>query len=224
MATPLEAPGPVVLEGVEPAGARHRWTLTLYPDGLRGERADGGARLHLLRGEAPRMVQLVDTALLRCTVVFKKPVRATVKLDPAGYQQLERWLGRENLLRIALYQRLPWSLPIGILFLLGSLPLAPDPAAGVPGHAADPVGAALGASLILQGLLSRRWPHPVFFLLDSLWFSVLAGQTVMGVLAGRSPAWLVLVALQVKLVVSGVRQWRRFSRWRAPEDAGPAAA
>lgn len=223
MTTPEEAPGPIVLEGVEPGGARHRWTLTLYPDGLRGEREDGGARLHLLRGEAPRRVRLVNNALVRA-VVFKKPVRATLKLEPTGYHQLERWLGRDHLLRIALNQRLPWSLPIGILFLLGSLPLAPDPAAGVTGHAADPVSAALGASLILQGVLSRRWPHPVFFLLDSLWFAVLASQTVMGVLAGQSPAWLVIVALQVKLVVDGVRQWRRFSRWRAPEDAGREAA
>jgi hypothetical protein len=67
----------------------------------------------------------------------------------------------------------------------------------------------------VQALLSRRWPHPVFFLLDSLWFAVLAAQSIHGILAGQSPFWLFIVALQVQLVFSGLQQWRRFSRERA---------
>ena len=215
MSTPSAAPGPVVLEGVEATGARKRWTLTLYPDGLRGEREDGAARLHVLRAEAPRVLQFADNVLLRAAVVFRKPARTTLKLDRAGFEELQRWLGHDTLLRLALSQRLPWALPIGALFLLGSLPLAPDPGSGVTGHAADPVSAVLGAALIVQALLSRRWPHPVFFLLDSLWFAVLATQTIYGILAGQSLFWLLIVALQVQLVFSGIQQWRRFSRGRA---------
>lgn len=56
------------------------------------------------------------------------------------------------------------------------------------------------------------FPHRVYILLDAFWFLALAGDTVRSVITGWSPLWLVMAGFQVFLVVTGVRQYRRFTR------------
>ena len=76
----------------------------------------------------------------------------------------------------------------------------------------DPLDACLGIFLVLQGLLSRRWPHRIYFLLDSLWFLILAVDTTLAVAAGSSPLWLGAVVLQAWLILTGLGYWRRFAQ------------
>ena len=210
MATDTPGPRPETLEATQSGRTPREWTLLLFPDGFRGERQDDAASFHVLRTKLADLVQVVDGLLVKRTLVVKKPKRTTLQLEPRGFRRLARWIGEPTLLRLALKQRLSWTIPIGILFVLGSMPLPGDPEAGLEAVPFNPVSAVLGAALIVQGLASRRLPRPLFFLLDALWFLGLAADTVYRVWQGQSPYWLVLVVLQIGLAVSGLRLWRRF--------------
>ena len=210
MATDTPGPPPETLEGAETGRKPQRWTLRLFRDGFRGERQDGAASFHVLRAKLLDAIQIVDGLLVKRTLVVRKPRRTTLQFGPPAFRRLSRWIGEPTLLRLALKQRLSWTIPIGILFVLGSVPLPGDPEAGVEAIPFNPVSAALGTFLIVQGLASKRLPRPVFFLLDALWFLGLAADTVYRVWAGQSPYWLVLVVLQLGLAASGLRLWSRF--------------
>ena len=209
MATDTPGAAPETLEASEPGGKR-KWTLQLFPDGLRGEREDDATSFHLLRANLLGSVKVLDELLLKRTLIVKKPRRTTLQLDPPGFQTLSRWIGESTLLRLALKRRLSWTLPIGILYVITSLPLPGDVDAGVDPSPFNPVWAFLGAVLLVQGLASRKWALPVFFLLDALWFIGLAADTAYGVVQGGSRYWLIVVVLQIALAVSGLQLWRRF--------------
>lgn len=207
---------PETLDATEVGSKPRRWTLQLFRDGIRGEREDGGASFHVLRARLLDSIQVMDGLLIRRTLVVRKPRRTTLKLEPPAFRRLSAWVGDHTLLRLALKGRLSWTIPIGILFVLGSVPLPGDPEAGIEAVPFSPVSAALGALLILQGLASKRLPRPALFLLDALWFLGLAADTLSRVWAGQSPWTLVIVPLQLGLAVSGLRLWRRFREVSAP--------
>jgi hypothetical protein len=219
MATDAPASPSQTLEAAEPGRSPRRWTLRLFPEGLRGEGQDDGASIHVLRAKLPDVVQLYDGWLLKRTLVVKKPRRTTLQLDPDGFRKLSRWIGGPTLLRMALRRRLSWTIPIGILFVVTSVPLPGDVEAGVEAVPFNPISAVLGTALIVQGVASRLWPRPVFFLLDALWFCGLAVDTVYRVTQGQSSYWLVFVVLQVGLAVGGLGLWRRFHG--ASDASGP---
>jgi hypothetical protein len=210
MSTDVPASPLHTLEAAEPGRNPQKWTLRLFPEGLRGERQDDGAAIHVLRAKLPNVVQLHDGLLLKRTLVVKKPRRTTLQLDPDGFRRLSRWIGEPTILRMALKRRLSWTIPIGILFVVTSVPLPGDVEAGIEAVPFNPISAVLGTALIVQGVASRIWPRPVFLLLDALWFGGLAVDTAYRVTQGQSSYWLVFVVLQVGLAVSGLRLWRRF--------------
>ena len=186
------------------------WKLVFFPEGMRAEPLFERPPVHVMRGEAMKVLRLVETLPAPALLLKVKP-RASLRLDEPAYQAVSEWLGRDLHLALALRGRLGWTIPIGVLFLLTSLPIPGDPAAGVAGTPFSPISAVLGGALLLQGILSRLWPHRIFLALDALWFLALAADTVRLVLtAGWSPLWLALGAFQVMLAVTGVRQFRRF--------------
>ncbi len=188
------------------------WTLSLYPEGLRLTPQQGGhPSIHILRGELATHVQLLDFGVTRRTLVVRKPVKRNFKLDPAAWPQLTDWVGRDARLRMALRQRLGYGVPLGIFVLITSIPLPGDPAAGIDAVPANPLSAVLGVLLIGSAILARRRPHPALFLVDSAWFAVLAASIAVRVAFGASPLWLILVALQLMLVWSGVSLYRDLS-------------
>ena len=72
--------------------------------------------------------------------------------------------------------------------------------------------------LLAIGALARVKPHRIFFLIDSLWFVLLAGNTIFEIFTGSSWLWSVLVVLQLLLAKSGIMQYQRF-RDIAPEQS-----
>jgi hypothetical protein len=185
------------------------WKLVFFPEGLRAEPLFERPPVHVMRGQALKSLRLVETLPAPALVLRERP-RASLRLDEPAYRAVVDWLGRDLLLKLALRGRLGWTIPIGVIFLLSSLPLPGNPEAGVAGAPFSPIPAVLGGALVLQGILSRVWPHRVYLALDALWFLGLAADTVRLVLAGGwSPLWLILGAFQVMLAVTGVRQFRR---------------
>ena len=75
----------------------------------------------------------------------------------------------------------------------------------------DVVGFALGVGLIALAILARVAPHRNLFLLDAIWFLLLAADTVWTVVGeGSSPLWLVLAAFLVWVATTPLALYRRF--------------
>lgn len=205
------------------------WTLQLFPEGMRLTPQQGGhPSIHILRSELSTHVHLMDFGLARRTLFVRKPVKRNFKLDPATWPTLTAWVGREAHLRMALRHRLGWGVPAGVLMVLTSVPVPGNPEAGVQGVPFNALWAALGALLIAGAIVSRKWPHPVLFLLDSAWFAVIGATFVVRVIQGGSPLWLLLAALQLQLIWSGISLFRALSMAPATDghrgpDAQPGA-
>jgi hypothetical protein len=113
-------------------------------------------------------------------------------------------------LKVALKRRLGWVTPLGLLFVLAALPIGE--------RDWEPFSLAMGLGLILTARFSKLWPHRVFFAIDALWFAGLAANSVW--LLSHEWSWLRagLLVLQLLLVRSGLREYRRF----APDRMAPA--
>jgi hypothetical protein len=68
----------------------------------------------------------------------------------------------------------------------------------------------LGLALIAAWALARWRPHPVLFLVDSVWFGTVAVRLSLGILAGRSNGWLVVVILLAWSAATGLKHFLRF--------------
>jgi len=189
---------------IEVTRAQQRWLLRLFPQGLRLEAEGGGESVHVLREQAVSSLQLMDGLLARRVLSVKRPRKLTVKLEPDGFRALRRWIGPADGLRIALRARLSYALPIGVLFLITSIPLPGEPAAGLAPVSFNAVSAVMGAALLLNGLLARLRPHRLLLLVDSFWFLALAAQTAYRIGSGASWLWVLVIALQLPLVRSGI--------------------
>lgn len=187
------------------------WKLVFSADELRADPSDGRPSVHVQRSDAEKTLSIFET-LPAPILILKRPRRVALQLDETALRSVIEWLGNSLHLRIALRNRIMWTIPIGLLFLITSVPLPGDPEAGVEAVPFNAFSAVMGAALIAQGVLSRVFPHRVYLLLNAIWFAALAGDTVRSVITGWSPLWLVVVALQIFLAFTGVRQYRRFTR------------
>ena len=69
-----------------------------------------------------------------------------------------------------------------------------------------------GFMVLLVASAFARWrPHPVLFLLDGVWFAVVAVRLAINILQHtRNNFWFIMVALLIWLSVTGVRHFLRF--------------
>jgi hypothetical protein len=68
---------------------------------------------------------------------------------------------------------------------------------------------ALGMMLLVGCAFAKWRPHPVLFLVDSVWFSWVAVNLTLGIVHGQSKGWLILVALMVWMAVIGRHRAQR---------------
>ena len=202
---PVVAPQAATVYAVTTLGARPQaWSLRFFPQGLRIDpETPGETPIHVNRGDALERLDLVDFGLARRVLAVRKPRKRTFKLPADAWDELTQWVGWDTRLRIALKRRVGMGIPMGVIFLVSAIPMN-----GVP---ANPLNAVLGVLLIAGTFLSRRRPRPWLFLLDSLWFALLAASLVVTVLNGASRFWLVVVFLQLQLVWSGIAHFREFT-------------
>jgi hypothetical protein len=194
-----------------------KWTLSLYPDHLRLQPPEGDPQ-EVDRAKLPEQVQMTDGGWLLPPLLFvtlgKK--RLGFRLSPELYADIRSWIGPPTPadLKIALKRRFAWVLPAGFLFMLTALPVGNLPL--------EPVSLGLGLALIVTGMFAKLAPHRILFVLDTLWFSGLAADSVRLLVEDWSWWRLVLLFLQLKLVESGWREYRRFAPQPAAE--GDAAS
>ena len=178
------------------------------------EPADGGRVVEIPREEAARKLEILPTWGRNAALVVRpNGKKLHFKLTADQRERLEGWLGSptEEELRAHLKRRYAFTAPIGVLFMLTSLPVAGNPAAGIEPLPFSPVSFGLGLGLVLLWLHARLYPEPYLFALDSAWFGLLALSVLVDVLRGGSSAWWLLwVAIFAPLIPAGLKQYRRF--------------
>lgn len=209
------------MDVVDNLASRQQWKLQVFPDVLRFDSSDGKAHVDVVRSATSEKTTIHDFLFMKRCLEVKADKKRVFQFSPVDFATLMDWIGppTERDLGAALKRRFAWILPVGILFVLSSLPLSGDPAAGIEPLPFDPISCGLSIGLIAVGVVSRFVAHRVLFLVDSLWFLILAGSTTYNIFAGSNWLWMIMVLLQISLVASGVKQYRRFqpARPSAPD-------
>ncbi len=184
-----------------------QWTLTVHSSHLALADAPGAQPYVILREQFVKPVVFMESFR---SLVVEKPRKIIFKLTPEGVKALADWLGKPFLAAFYLKRRYSWVLPWAMLWVGGSLiTLIPAPRSGVPSHF-DVTFFLLGLSLLVAGGFAKWRPHPILFLVDSLWFSAVAVNLTVAIVYGQSRGWLVMVALLVGLAVTGFKHYIRF--------------
>ncbi|NIM52971.1 MAG: hypothetical protein GTO22_27665 [Gemmatimonadales bacterium] len=204
------------------AGRKGVWTLSLPEDALKLEASDGSESHEVSRADAPERIDLLEPLIGQPLLRVKLPKTAVFAFDTGGppgsgesaqrVEEVRQWLGplTARHLSVALRRRLPWVFPIGAIFLLSSIPLPGDPAAGVEPLPFDSWAALLGAILIAIGFFERVAPRKELFLLDASWFLLAAGKIAIDIAGGDSWLWGILIVIMLFAAVSGIREFQRF--------------
>jgi len=192
---------------------KRAYTLTLLADQVQFTDRETGQVEQIWRHQARERIEVHDSLVMRRTIVAKIPKRVTFKLEPETFAALESWLGVRTRagLEFELERRMRFMIPIGLLFILGALPLAGVPAVGAVGDSLDPRGLALGMGLLVLAGLAKWKPHRLLFLLDGLWFLALAADVAWDVSRGASPLWLVWVVVLLMVAIHPFSLYRRFT-------------
>jgi hypothetical protein len=185
-----------------------QWTLTLCPDHVELKPEAGGEATGILRRELMKTVILAEglNALL-----VNKPFKKNFKLDPADTARIASWIGLPVLAAGYLRRRYSWVLPVAIIWIIGSFPAPGDLEQGIEPQSFDPVGFALGGTLVLAWAFAKWRPHPMLFLVDSIWFLIMSIHLVMSVLDGWHKAWLLLLLPLLWMTVTGIKHFLRFN-------------
>ena len=209
------------MEVVDVLRNKQQWRLLLFADLLRFDSSSEQPPIEIERSEAPEKTTIHDSLFMKRCLEVKADKKRVFQFGPVDFATLMDWIGppTQRDLVVALKRRFAWVLPVGILFVLISLPLSGDPDAGIEPLAFDPISCGLGIGLIAIGVLSRFIAHRVFFLVDSLWFLILAGNITYNIVFGSNWLWMIMVVLQLSLVASGVEQYRRFQPVRPSSAA-----
>jgi hypothetical protein len=192
---------------------KDRWFLTLAEGRIRVERDDGREGHDIERSRYGTGFELRKLPGSRQVLFVRMPKGKAFHLEPAVADAIERWLRPFTRADVAamLKARLKWTIPIAILFILTSMPLPGDAEQGIDPIPFDPIGCVLGVGLIVLAILARVAPHRNLFLVDAVWFVMLAADTAWSVVAeGSSPLWLLLSLFLVWAAAAPLALYRRF--------------
>jgi hypothetical protein len=193
-------------------GRKGFWNLLLYPYMLSLQDTEGSVSFDIARQELSEKLEIVEPALTKPMLVLRLDKKTMFLLEPDHLETIRNWLGPPSPedLQLALKRRLRLSIPIGLVFLITSLPMAGDPDAGLEPIAFDPISACLGGSLILLGLIMKLWPRRELFILDALWLVLLAAKIAYDIFYGSHWLWALLILVLLFAAREGFRQFRRF--------------
>ena len=198
-----------------------RWQLQIRPGDLALFEGDDLQPFVILREQLLKDGMLVEGMR---ALVLNKPRKLTFKVPPEAVTAVGDWIGKPALAEFHLRRRYTWVLPLAILWLISALPTPSNSDAGIEAQPLDLVALGLGSVLLVSWAVAKWRPHPVLFLVDSIWFLWLAGYLVLDVMQGRSLLWLILVALLLRMVWTGLRHFARFRGTRIEPPAKSLAA
>lgn len=194
---------------------KFEWKAAVFDEHLTffcGETNDFFKIMHEKAGEMISILHLFGPPTMILKIGGKK---RNFNLDQNQYEAIANWIGKPVLLKNILKQRLGYSLPIGILYIVTSIPFWGDSQWYTQMTALNMINLFLGVSLIILAVVVKIKPGRSLFLADSLWFLLLAGVVAWDIRSGASVYWGILVAILVLNVFSGIKNFKTF----APEQA-----
>jgi hypothetical protein len=166
------------------------------------------------RDQVWEKVKFVKLLGSQAAIIAHIPKPQEFMADPDQIKTIKEWLGPPTFgaLKVALKQRMKWSITIGVFFVFTSLlPLLGNRGAGPERVPIDTLGLILGTMLIFMGVVMRIWPRPELFLLDALWLLILAGDVFYGAYQTRNWFWALMALL---LAFSALGAYNQFTRFR----------
>jgi hypothetical protein len=210
-------------EGREVSKGKRKWTFELSGDRLVAIDVFG-ARQGFTRAAVPGHLEVPVLLFGESVLILKRPSRIVVQVPKEDHRAVVAWLGPPNhaMLQAEGGLSLAFCLPVGLLIMALSLNLLGAPPDSAQGASVDVVGVLIGTIFITAALLMKVRPSPWNFLVVTLLFAVLAGDSLVAMLQGRrSWYWLFFVAM---CVVFGIQNFRKFARYRGVKRPGPAPA
>ncbi|MBW1814648.1 MAG: hypothetical protein JRJ39_13550 [Deltaproteobacteria bacterium] len=198
-------------EIIQQTGKKQKWQLSLYDDRLILHYMATGALVEVLRNEAIAKLKTLKLFFILPILVVKSFKKFTYRVKSNEYEIINEWIGKPLLLKKTLKQRLSWCIPIGLIYILTSLPLSEDPTVGLESIPFDPIGMGLGITLIILSIIMSKKPHPALFVADSIWFFLLLCYTLFQIYSGANTYWGVVIILYIILIMSGINHYRYFS-------------
>jgi hypothetical protein len=213
-AAPSRVPAPILTFMLSEEGKKtHEWKGSVYKDKLTLFCHQTQTVHEIMQNQAADRIKTAKLLFFPPVMLIRTAKeKINFRLTTELFHAINHWIGKDVLLKSALKQRLGFCIPIGILYLLSSLPLPGDPEANLDALPFDPINAALGITLIILSIIMKIKPHPALFLVDSAWFMLLMAVTAYQIFLGASPFWWIAVAAQLFLVVTGVNQFIYFSK------------
>jgi hypothetical protein len=205
------ATAPVVLQLTEVNTAKKPWTLTLYPEHLALSDSADGQPYIILR---PQLLRSASLAAGVQIIALRAPIKMTFRLSKEGATALADWIGKPVLASYYLKQRYSWLLPLAILILIGSLPLPADSAHGTRAIPFNLISFGLGIGLAIAWAFSKWRPHPILFLVDSVWLIIFCGQLVFRVMNGENKIALIFLPLLLWMALKGFNHFSQFRHAR----------
>ena len=202
-----------VFEVTAVLGRKGTWAVTLGDETLTVASVEGDDSFVISKEETARKIELQKLMFAPHLIIKIDKKQIAFKLDKPNMASLQQWLGPPTIqdLKVALARRLRWCLSMGILFVVTSIPLSADPQSGMEAVPFNLVSALLGASLIAIVIIARFWQHRILFLLDGIWFSLLAIDVAVDIFHGRSIWWFIIVLLLIQAAVAGFSEYKRFA-------------
>jgi len=183
------------------------WTLTLLPSHLALADAPGGQPYVILREQIMKTVVMMEGTR---ALMVQQPQKLIFKLTPEGMTALADWIGKPFLAAFYLKRRYAWVSVWAFFWVVGSLITLISPARDGSGPHFDLFGFLLGLALLAASAFARWRPHPILFLVDSIWFCTVAVQLTVSITQGRSKGWYLLVALLAWAAFTGFKHFIRF--------------
>ncbi len=183
------------------------WTLTLLPSHLAIADAPGAQPYVILREQIMKTVVVMESTQ---ALIVQQPRKLMFKLTPAGMAALADWIGKSFLAAFYLKRRYAWVSVWAWLWVGGALILLISPPRDGSAPPFQLFNLLLGVALLAAAAFARWRPHPILFLVDSLWFGTVAVQLTISITQGKSKGWYLLVALLAWSAITGFRHFMRF--------------
>jgi phage FluMu protein Com len=196
---------------IRQTGKKQIWQLSLYADRLILHYPEAGTLVEVLRDQAIHKLKTAKLFLILPVLIVKGLKKFTYRIKANEYEVINEWIGKPQLLKKTLNQRFRWCLPIGFFYMLTSLPLSEDPAAGLEEIPFDPMGMILGLALFVLSFFMKKKPHPSLFVADSVCFFLLLCYTLFQIHSGANVYWGIVIPLFIILIITGMSHYRYFS-------------
>jgi hypothetical protein len=212
----IEVTGVDSAEQLEAEGPGGVWFVRLEAEQMTIARADGTRSHKLTKSETATKLEWHGLTEDAPHFVAHVPKPLALRMGQRDASRLLGWLGpppAANMTTV-LRRQFKWSFGIAVLWIAGSLPIRGDDATGLEPTSFDAVAAALGAILVIQGILVRWRPHRFQFLLNAGWLAMAALWCLSNAFNARDllplAFWFVMTGALIGLAVQAVKLFFHF--------------